>query len=176
MTSAVTEVEILLVEDNPRDAELALRALEQRRLANHVIWVKDGAEALDFLFGAGTHAGRKGNDHPKVLLLDLKLPKVDGLEVLRRLKADERTRMIPVVVLTSSREEQDIIESYQYGVNSYIVKPVGFDNFSEAVGQLGLYWLLLNQLPEPACPTSKTRPNQGRDGRNGKNGKPASRS
>ncbi len=143
------EVEILLVEDNPHDGELALRALKQRHLANHLVWVKDGAEALNYLFGEGTDTQQAINHVPKVILLDLKLPKVDGLEVLRRLKGDERTKRIPVVVLTSSREDQDIVQSYQLGVNSYIVKPVGFENFSEAVAQLGLYWLLLNQAPTP---------------------------
>jgi two-component system response regulator len=146
-------VEILLVEDNPRDGELALRALKKRNLANHLVWVRDGAEALDYLFGASAEGQRAINHVPKVILLDLKLPKVDGLEVLRRLKGDERTRHIPVVVLTSSREEQDIVESYRLGVNSYIVKPVEFENFSQAVAQLGLYWLLLNQPPEPASTT-----------------------
>jgi CheY-like chemotaxis protein len=146
-------VEVLLVEDNPRDGELALRALKKRNLANHLVWVKDGAEALEYLFGASSEGQRAINHVPKVILLDLKLPKVDGLEVLRRLKSDERTRHIPVVVLTSSREEQDIVESYRLGVNSYIVKPVEFENFSEAVAQLGLYWLLLNQPPEPASTT-----------------------
>ena len=141
------EVEILLAEDNPRDAELALRALKQRHLANHVVWVKDGAEALDYIFGAGADAQQAIDHAPKVILLDLKLPKVDGLEVLRRLKGDARTNVIPVVVLISSREEQDIVQSYRLGVNSYIVKPVGFENFSETVAQLGLYWLLLNQPP-----------------------------
>jgi two-component system, response regulator len=143
------EVEILLVEDNPHDAELTLRALKKRNMANHVMWVKDGAEALDCLFGPSADAGPTPNHTPKVILLDLKLPKVDGLEVLRRLKGDARTKNIPVVVLTSSREEQDIVKSYQLGVNSYIVKPVEFESFSEAVAQLGLYWLLLNQPPEP---------------------------
>jgi len=142
------EVEILLVEDNPRDAELTLRALKKRNLANHLVWVKDGAEALDYIFGAGTNAGPRPNHTPRVILLDLKLPKVDGLEVLRRLKGDDRTKSIPVVVLTSSREERDVVESYRLGVNSYIVKPVDFENFSEAVAQLGMYWLLLNQAPK----------------------------
>lgn len=146
MTSEV-EVEILLIEDNPRDAELALRALKKRHLANHVAWVKDGAAALEYLFGSDAGEGQRITCCPKVILLDLKLPKVDGLEVLRRLKGDPRTRNIPVVVLTSSREERDVVESYQLGVNSYVVKPVEFDNFSEAVSQLGLYWLLLNQSP-----------------------------
>ena len=142
------EVEILLVEDNPMDAELAIRALKKRHLANRLVWVKDGAEALDYLFGVSTDAPSAIAHTPKVILLDLKLPKVDGLCVLRRLKGDDRTKAIPVVVLTSSREEQDIAQSYQLGVNSYIVKPVDFGNFSEAVANLGMYWLLLNQPPE----------------------------
>jgi len=140
-------VEILLVEDNPNDVELTLHALTRNNLANHVEVVRDGAEALEFLFGSGAYAGRRLENGPKVILLDLKLPKVDGLEVLRRVKADARTRIIPVVVLTSSREERDLVESYSLGVNSYIVKPVDFQQFTEAVRQLGLYWLLLNQPP-----------------------------
>jgi CheY-like chemotaxis protein len=147
------EVEILLVEDNPHDAELTLRTLKKSNLANHVVWVKDGEEALNYIFGASTDTPETNNHTPKVILLDLKLPKVDGLEVLRRLKADKRTNIIPVAVLTSSREEQDIVESYRLGVNSYIVKPVHFENFSKAVTQLGLYWLLLNQPPEPVRST-----------------------
>lgn len=142
------EVELLLVEDNPRDAELVMRALKKHNLANHLLWVKDGEEALDGIFGASTDAPLPICHSPKVILLDLKLPKVDGLEVLRRLKADARTKNIPVVVLTSSREEQDVVESYRLGVNSYIVKPVNFENFSEAVAHLGMYWLLLNQSPK----------------------------
>jgi CheY-like chemotaxis protein len=135
-------VEILLVEDNPADAELTLRALSRSKLTNHVHVARDGAEALDFLFPrSGPAAG------PKVILLDLKLPKVDGLEVLRRLKADDRTRRIPVVVLTSSREEPDIVTSYRLGANSYIVKPVDFEAFVRAVSDVGLYWLLLNEPP-----------------------------
>jgi len=139
------EVEVLLVEDNPNDVELTLRALDRHRLANNVLVVRDGAEALDFVFAEGSYRGRKIENGPKVILLDLKLPKVDGLEVLRRIKADERTAAQPVVVLTSSQEEKDIVRSYQLGVNSYIVKPVNFDKFVEAVSELGLYWLLLNK-------------------------------
>jgi len=142
------EIEVLLVEDNARDAELAMRALRKRHLANKVVHVQDGAEALDFLFATGPYSNRDTNQCPKVVLLDLKLPKVDGLEVLRAIKADERTRTIPVVVMTSSREQRDLVESYQLGVNSYIVKPVEFDNFAAAVAELGCYWILLNQLPD----------------------------
>lgn len=140
-------VEILLVEDNPHDAELTLRALRKRRLANSVLHVKDGEEAIHWLFGIGAHADRDTNRKPKLVLLDLKLPKIDGLEVLRQLRAREQTRLIPVVILTSSREERDVVESYKLGVNSYIVKPVNFDNFSEAVAVTGHYWLLVNQEP-----------------------------
>ena len=140
-------IEILLVEDNPNDVELALHALKKNNLTNRINVVRDGAEALEFLFASGEYAGRDVNPTPKIILLDLKLPKVDGLEVLRRIKADQRTHLIPVVVLTSSREERDIVESYRLGVNSYITKPVDFEQFTEAVRQLGLYWLLLNQLP-----------------------------
>lgn len=144
---STTPVEILLVEDNPSDVELALHALAKHNLANRIQVVRDGAEALEFVFCTGAYAQRTIENSPKVILLDLKLPKVDGLEVLRQIKADQRTRAIPVVVLTSSREEPDIVESYQLGVNSYIVKPVNFERFTEAVRQLGLYWLLLNQPP-----------------------------
>ena len=140
-------VEILLVEDNANDAELALYALKKHHIANHVEIVRDGAEALDYVFCTGAYAHRRIEDVPKVILLDLKLPKVDGLEVLQRIKSDPRTRLIPVVVLTSSQEERDIVESYKLGVNSYIVKPVDFEQFVEAVRQLGLYWVLLNQAP-----------------------------
>ena len=143
----MNEVEILLVEDNPNDEELTLRALRKHNLANRVHVVRDGAEALEFIFATGVYNNRKVENGPKVVLLDLKLPKVDGLEVLRRIKSDERTKVIPVVVLTSSKEERDIVESYKLGVNSYIVKPVDFDKFIQAVTQLGFYWLLLNQSP-----------------------------
>ena len=138
-------VHILLVEDNPADAELCIRALRKHNLANELVWVKDGAEALDFLFHTGVYAGQKGNDALKVILLDLRLPKVDGLEVLRRMRADERTKRIPVVVLTSSQEDPDVIESYSIGVNSFISKPVNFTDFSDTVEKLGLYWLLINR-------------------------------
>ena len=140
-------LEILLVEDNPHDAELTIRALKSRNLANHLVHVADGQAAVDFLLGAGAYAGRETKDQPKVVLLDLKLPKVDGVEVLRQLRADPRTKLLPVVVLTSSREESDVVQTYELGVNSYIVKPVDFENFSEAVCQLGLYWLLMNEPP-----------------------------
>lgn len=141
------EVEILLVEDNPRDAELTQRALKQHRLANRLVHVKDGQEALDWIFRG--QAGEKDAAHqPKVVLLDLKLPKVDGLEVLRRIRSDPRTKLIPVVVLTSSRQESDVIKSYRLGVNSYIVKPVDFDNFAAAIAEIGHYWLLVNQGPQ----------------------------
>jgi two-component system, response regulator len=141
------EIEILLVEDNPTDIELTLRALKKRNLANKVHVVKDGAEALEFIFGTGTYAERDINHIPKVILLDLKLPKVDGLEVLRRVKSDERTKVIPVVVLTSSKEERDMVESYKLGANSYITKPVDFDKFAQTVSEMGFYWLLVNQPP-----------------------------
>lgn len=141
-------VEVLLVEDNPRDAELTIRALKKRNLANHLIHVKDGQEAVDWLFGTGAYVGRDTNHYPKVILLDLKLPKLDGIEVLRVIRADPRTRRIPVVVLTSSREEQDVIRTYDLGVNSYIVKPVDFENFSAAVAEAGHYWLLVNHEPK----------------------------
>ncbi len=143
----VNEIEILLVEDNPHDVEMTLRALKKQNLANKVHVVMDGAAALDYLFANDIYANRDINQSPKLILLDLKLPKVDGLEVLRQVKSDERTKTIPIVVLTSSREEQDMIESYKLGVNSYIVKPVDFDKFLDAVGNLGFYWLLLNEQP-----------------------------
>jgi CheY-like chemotaxis protein len=138
-------IEILLVEDNPRDVEMTLRALKKHNLANNVHVVKDGAEALDFIFTRGAYAHRDPNHVPKVVLLDLKLPKVSGLEVLRAIKGDAQARTIPVVILTSSQEEKDMVESYKLGANSYIIKPVDFDKFVEAVGQTGLYWLLINK-------------------------------
>jgi two-component system response regulator len=141
-------VEILLVEDNPQDLELTLRALRKGKLTNQIQVARDGAEALEFIFCEGQHAHRKIDSGPKVVLLDLKLPKVDGLEVLRRIKDDPRTKSIPVVVLTSSKENSDVVKSYGLGVNSYIVKPVNFDQFVPAVQELGMYWLLMNQPPK----------------------------
>jgi two-component system, response regulator len=146
MTS-LDDMEILLVEDNPNDVELTLRALQKQNLSNKVFVVKDGAEALDFIFASGAYSRRKVEKRPKVVLLDLKLPKVDGMEVLRRIKADSRTSRIPVVMLTSSQEERDVANSYNLGVNSYIVKPVDFNNFVHAVSELGVYWGVLNKLP-----------------------------
>jgi two-component system response regulator len=147
MDETVKIVEILLVEDNPTDAELCIRALKKANLANNLVWVKDGVEALDFLFASGDFSARLVVNGPKVILLDLRLPKVDGMEVLRRVKQDERTRTIPVVVLTSSKEDRDVAESYKLGVNSYISKPVEFDEFAKTVSELGLYWLLVNRPP-----------------------------
>ncbi len=144
MTQAV---EILLVEDNPRDVEMTLRALKKHNLSNNIHVAKDGAEALEFIFPGGGKA-RDKNERPRVIILDLKRPKVDGLEILRRLKSDEEAKTIPVVVLTSSREDRDLQECYRLGVNSYIVKPVEFETFVKAVQELGLYWLLLNQPPQ----------------------------
>lgn len=143
----LNEVEILIVEDNPNDAEMAMRALKKNNLANNILIVGDGEEALDFIFARGSYKEREIKARPKVILLDLKLPKIDGLEVLKEIKGNDATKIIPVIVLTSSREESDIISSYKLGVNSYIVKPVDFDKFVEAVRELGLYWLLLNELP-----------------------------
>jgi two-component system response regulator len=143
----INEVEVLLVEDNPNDAELTMRALKKNNLANRLFHVKDGAEAIDFLFSQGVYTDRRVQNGPKVVLLDLKLPKVDGIEVLRKIKSDDRTRLIPVVVMTSSREDRDLNECYKLGVNGYVVKPVEFEDFARAVSQLGFYWLLLNETP-----------------------------
>ena len=142
-----TPVEILLVEDNLNDAELTIRALQKSNIANKLFHLKDGVAALDFLFGTGEYAHRNINNKPKLILLDLKMPKVDGIEVLTRIKTDEFTKKIPVVILTSSKEDPDIEKCYLLGANSYIVKPVEFDNFTKAVAELGLYWMLLNQTP-----------------------------
>jgi two-component system response regulator len=139
------EVEVLMVEDNPHDAEMTIRALKKVNLANKLVHLKDGAEALDFIFAKGAFAGRKIENKPKVILLDIKMPKVDGIEVLRRIKSDDATKTIPVVIMTSSKEEQDMITSYNLGVNSYVVKPVDFESFAKAVAELGFYWLLINQ-------------------------------
>ena len=144
---SLNEVEVLLVEDSPSDAELTMRALKKRNLANKLFHAKDGAEALDFVFAQGPFVHRRVENGPKVVLLDLKLPKIDGLEVLRRIKSDERTRKIPVVVMTSSREDKDLATCYENGVNGYVVKPVEFEDFSRAVSELGFYWLLLNETP-----------------------------
>lgn len=139
-------IEILLVEDNATDAELTMRALKKNNLANNVMWVKDGAEALDFIFCTGTYAGRS-NGNPKLILLDLKLPRVDGIEVLSKIKAAESTKSIPVVMVTSSAEERDVVESYRLGVNSYLVKPVDFRQFIEVIAQAGFYWAVINKTP-----------------------------
>lgn len=141
-------MEIMLVEDNPQDLELTLRALRKANVSNQIQVARDGAEALEYIFCQGAYADRRIEDTPKVILLDLKLPKIDGLEVLKKIKGDSRTSAIPVVVLTSSKEQRDVVESYRLGVNSYIVKPVDFERFASAVGELGLYWLLLNQAPK----------------------------
>lgn len=141
------DLEILLVEDNPTDAELTMRALKRNNLANKLVWVKDGEEALDFIHARGPYANRNPDDLPRLILLDLRMPKVDGFEVLRDLKANENTSKIPVVVLTSSKEDKDVVESYKLGVNSYVGKPVEFDNFIDAVSTLGLYWMLINKPP-----------------------------
>lgn len=147
MPTETNPVEVLLVEDCAEDLELTLRALRKANLANHIEIARDGAEAIDFIFGEGPHAGRDITDAPRLILLDLKLPRVDGLEVLKQIKSDPRTSHIPVVVLTSSKEQSDVVESYRLRVNSYIVKPVNFEGFTAAVQELGMYWLLLNQPP-----------------------------
>lgn len=142
------QYEIILAEDNPSDAEMTIRALKKNNICNNILHLKDGEEVLDYLFGTGAYEKRHLSQFPKVILLDLKMPKVDGLEVLKKIKSDEVTKVIPVVLLTSSHEERDIIEGYRLGVNSYIVKPVGFENFVKAVSEIGLYWLLVNQPPK----------------------------
>lgn len=147
----MSPIDILLVEDNPDDVDLTLYALKRNNLANAVHIVRDGEEALDFAFCRGQYSERKFDDPPKVVLLDLKLPKVDGLEVLRALKTDQRTKALPVVVMTSSKEQRDMVEGYQLGVNSYIQKPVDFDEFRNLIKQLGFYWLVVNQAPPPAA-------------------------
>ncbi len=141
-------VEVLLVEDNPDDANLTIRELKKHNLANKLVWVKDGEEALEFIFGEGQYADRNIEFKPKVVLLDLKLPKIDGIEVLREIRGRQETKLLPVVMLTSSREDQDIIQTYNLGVNSYIVKPVEFENFSKAIRDVGYYWLVTNQPPQ----------------------------
>jgi two-component system response regulator len=141
------EIEILLIEDNMNDAELTIRALKKNNLANKLVHLKDGTEAIDFIFAEGNYSGRKVENVPKVILLDLKMPKLNGIEVLKKIKADERTKKIPVVILTSSNEDPDIQECYRLGVNSYVVKPVQFEQFVKSISELGLYWMILNQPP-----------------------------
>ena len=141
-------VEILLIEDNPYEAELAIRSLRKYNFSNHLHHIDDGADALDFIFERGQYVSMSGRVKPKLILLDIKLPRVDGIEILRQLKADEKTKTIPVVILTSSKENQDVKACYELGANSYIVKPVGFDSFAKAVAELGMYWMLLNNPPE----------------------------
>lgn len=141
-------IEILLIEDNPNDAELTIRALKKNNIANNILHIGDGEEALEFFFATGRYKDRSENITPKVVILDLKLPKVSGIEVLQKVKSDERTKLIPIVVLTSSKEERDVIESYKYGANSYIVKPVDFNKFAESIKELGFYWLILNEPPK----------------------------
>lgn len=143
----VNQKSILLVEDNPDDVELTMRALKKNNIRNEIVLATDGMEALDYLFGAGKYEGRDLNDMPALILLDLKIPKIEGLEVLRKVRADERTRLLPVVILTSSKEEQDLVRGYALGTNSYVRKPIDFVEFTKAVGLLGLYWLLINEAP-----------------------------
>lgn len=147
MSSDIHDIEILLVEDSTEDATLVIRALKKNNLGNKILHLQDGAEALNFIFARENFSERKMEDKPRLILLDLKMPKVDGLQVLRAIKDDERTRSIPVVIMTSSREDKDLIESYKLGVNSYVVKPVSFENFAKAVAELGIYWLMVNQSP-----------------------------
>lgn len=149
----MSERVILLVEDHPDDEELTMRALKKNNILNRVVIARDGVQALEYVFGTGAHAGRDVTEMPQLILLDLKLPKIDGLEVLRRLRADERTRFLPIVILTSSKEEQDLLKSYKLGANSYVRKPVDFVEFTQAVQQLGLYWLILNE----SAPRAKVR-------------------
>lgn len=145
----IKEVEILLVEDNIYDAEMTIRALKKVNLANKLVHLQDGEEAINFLFGKDKFIGRDINNTPRVILLDIKMPKIDGIEVLKQIKANTATRMIPVVIMTSSKEEQDVVTSYSFGVNSYVVKPVDFEGFAKAVSELGMYWLLTNEAPVP---------------------------
>lgn len=147
MNATPSEVEILLVEDNPDDAELTIRALKSQNLANQLVWVKNGAQALDFIFQRGPYADRAGAEPPRLILLDLSLPKVNGIEVLSQIKADARTKRIPVVILSSSTQDKDVVGSYDLGVNSYVAKPVQFEDFIKVVSELGLYWLLINHPP-----------------------------
>lgn len=142
------QVDILLVEDNPNDAELTIRALKKNNILNNILHLEDGEEVLHYIFGTGKYTERDTQEIPKVILLDLKMPKIDGLDVLRQLKSNEKTKVIPVILLTSSKEDRDIMEGYKLGVNSYIVKPVGFENFVKAVSDIGFYWLLMNQPPK----------------------------
>jgi len=144
----ISNIEILLVEDNMEDADLVMRSLKKNHLSNSILHVIDGAEALDFIFGKGKYAGRNVDDRPKVVLLDLKMPKVGGIEVLRAVKSDDRTKAIPVVVMTSSREDRDLIESYELGVNAYVVKPVSFEIFSKTMADLGMFWVKVNEVPK----------------------------
>lgn len=153
MVSQESIVDILLVEDNPNDAELALRALKKHNLANRVVWVKNGEAALDFLFHRGAYAGQPSS-LPRVVLLDLRLPKVDGIEVLAQIRANPETRELPVVVLTSSKEERDLVATYELGANSFVAKPVAFDEFSHVVAELGMYWVLVNRVPPEIRPVS----------------------
>ena len=147
MTDNTKYVEVLLVEDNPFEAELTIRSLDKYHLANNLVHIDDGVEALEFIFCKGKYANRGIENQPKVILLDIKLPRVDGLEILRQLKADERTASIPIVILTSSQEDKDMIQGYKYGVNSYIVKPVEFDVFAKTIADLGMYWMFHNKIP-----------------------------
>lgn len=153
MDNRLNEVEILLVEDNMSDAELIIRTLRKINLANNLVHLKDGAEALEFIFATGEYAEREKKNVPRVILLDIKMPKVDGIEVLRQIKSHEETKIIPVVIMTSSKEEQDIVKSYELGVNSFVVKPVDFKDFAKAVSELGMYWVLINQPPLILCDT-----------------------